>query len=188
MKKEGRRISKMVSRLLSFAGPGALEEKRVKISIKTIIFDTLIMIEAPLKNEGINTLIDVPQNLSKIWVNSHQIQQVFLNIIKNARYALNEKYETAHVEKRLEISVREQKIDDCFYVMITFCDYGIGIPGDRIDKVTDAFFTTKTRKSGTGFGLSICRDIITEHGGKLIIEGEEGQYTCVTVALPVLQN
>jgi len=60
----------------------------------------------------------------------------------------------------------------------------VGIPADKIDKVFDPFFTTKPQGIGTGLGLSISHGIITDHGGKLLIQSVEGEFTIVQIQLP----
>jgi len=69
-------------------------------------------------------------------------------------------------------------------VRITFTDTGAGIPPGVIEKVTDAFFTTKPKGTGTGLGLSISQSIVNNHGGKLFVESAEGEFTRVTIDIP----
>ncbi|MDR4508334.1 MAG: PAS domain S-box protein [Candidatus Brocadiaceae bacterium] len=185
--KEGLRITRIVSTLLAYAKAPETEEKK-SFLFKELLSDTLILTAAQLKKEGIRVILNMPQNMARIFVNPHQMQQVFLNIISNARYSLNCKFKGKHDNKKLEISVKEKTVDNCVYQMITFCDYGVGIPLNIIDKVKNAFFTTKPRDLGTGLGLSICNDIIKKHGGKLLINSIEGQFTRITVALPAVKN
>jgi signal transduction histidine kinase len=65
---------------------------------------------------------------------------------------------------------------------------GTGIPADKINKVIDPFFTTKPRGLGTGLGLSISHGIISDHGGKLLIQSVEGQFTEVQILLPAVEE
>jgi len=114
------------------------------------------------------------------------VEQVFLNIINNARYALNQKHPKAHPKKNFVIHGIEETIDDQDYVEITFLDYGTGIPPSIIDKIYNPFFSTKPSGIGTGLGLAISHGIITDHEGKLIFKSSYGEYTKVTVLLPVI--
>lgn len=116
--------------------------------------------------------------------NPQLIQQVFLNAINNARYALNLKYPESHDNKVLEILAKEITIDNHPQVNITFYDHGTGIPADIKDKVMNPFFTTKPAGIGTGLGLSISHNIIMDHGGKLTIDSVEGEYTKIIITLP----
>jgi signal transduction histidine kinase len=68
---------------------------------------------------------------------------------------------------------------------MAFRDRGTGIPANLMDKLIAPFFTTKPGGKGTGLGLSICAGIVSDHGGKLALESVEGEFTEVTVDLPV---
>jgi signal transduction histidine kinase len=180
--KEGDRIATIVRSLLSFALERKEEKRRVRV--QEIMSDTLALSATQLRKEGILLNVDMPAGLPGILAHSQQIQQVFLNIINNARYALNQKYPGAHDGKILEVLGEETGSGDGGYVKITFHDRGTGIPADKIEKIIDPFFTTKPRGVGTGLGLSISHGIIGDHGGKLLIQSVEGQFTKVQVLLP----
>ncbi len=186
--KEGKRIATIVSRLLSFARPGDGKERKIAAHVHGILSDTLILIEAQLRQEGIKIRLDIPRDLSEIFVHPQQIQQVFLNIIINARYALNQKYPKSHENKVLAIMGEEMTIDNCLYVKATFLDHGTGIPAHAIDKIMDPFFTMKPRGKGTGLGLSISHSIIRDHNGKLMVDSVEGEFTKVAVILPAFKR
>jgi PAS domain S-box-containing protein len=183
--KDGDRIARIVNSLLSFAKPDGKKEKRGFISIHEVMANTMILTGTQLQKEGIKIRLDIPQNLPEIIAHPQLIQQVFLNIINNARHALNQKYPEAHDDKILEVSGKKIVIDNRPYVKITFYDHGAGIPAPLKDKVMNPFFTTKPTGQGTGLGLSISHTIISEHGGKLIVESTEGKFTKVLIVLPV---
>ncbi len=182
--KEGDRIATIVSNLLSFARNRDKKEQKTVVNIRDIITDILTLIKPQLQKDGINVKLDVSENLPKIIVHPQQIEQVFINAISNARYALNQKYHGMHPNKILEISGKEMCTNNCLWVKVTFCDRGIGIPAQVLDKVMNPFFTTKPRNQGTGLGLSISHNIIKEHGGKINIDSIEGEFTKVEVILP----
>ncbi len=182
--KDGDRIARIVHSLLSFAQPGGREKKGI-ISIHEILSDTLILTGAQLRKDNIRLKMDVPQTLPGITANAQLIQQVFLNAINNARYALNQKYPGSHDDKILEISGEEVVLCDYPSIKITFYDHGTGIPAHIRDKVMNPFFTTKPTGKGTGLGLSISHGIIRDHGGKLMIDSVEGRFTKISVILPV---
>ena len=71
---------------------------------------------------------------------------------------------------------------------MTFFDRGTGIPADIIYKIINPFFSTKPRGEGTGLGLSISHGIVTDHGGELIIDSIEGDYTKIDILLPAGTN
>lgn len=186
--KEGNRIATIVQRLLYFARPGDIKEQRSIVRLGEIVSDTLVLAEAQLRKDNIKLFVDIPKKLPLVIAHPQQIQQVFLNIISNARYALNYKYQGKHDNKILEIRGEEEAMNNSPSVKITFCDRGCGIPANILDKVMNPFFTTKPRGKGTGLGLSISHDVIREHGGKLLIDSVEGEFTSVAVLLPLTQK
>jgi C4-dicarboxylate-specific signal transduction histidine kinase len=180
--KEARRIAGIVRSLLSFARDRKGEKMSVRL--EEILRESLTLTESQLKKEGVRLRIDLPPGLPDITANPQQIQQVFMNIINNAQYALNQKYPEEHEDKALDIICEEVATDDGPFVRITFHDRGIGIPPDALDKVMHPFFSTKPRGEGTGLGLSISHGIIADHGGRLAVTSVQGEHTRVLIDLP----
>lgn len=180
--KEGDRITSIVRSLLSFAR--VKNEEKSQVNFYDILSDLLSLTEVQLRKDGINLKVDIPDGLPEIIANPQQILQVFLNIISNSRYALNEKYEGAHKDKILQIKCEKITINNSIYVRGTFYDQGTGIPLAILDKVIEPFFSTKSTGIGTGLGLSISHAIISDHGGKLAIESKEGAFTRVIINIP----
>ncbi len=181
--KEGDRIAGIVRSLLSFARER--KEEKAPSSLQVILFEALTLSEAQFRKDGIELRMDFPAELPDVIANPQQVQQVFLNVISNARYALNQKYPGADKSKLLEISGENTRVDDLQYVRFTFCDYGTGIPANILDKVMNPFFSTKPSGQGTGLGLSISHGLIKDHGGRLTIESTEGEYSRIMIDLPV---
>jgi PAS domain S-box-containing protein len=179
---EGRRIADIVQRLLAFARDGRKDKRPVRLG--SVLSNTLGLTESQMKREGIRLRIDVPSGLPDIRANPQQIQRVFMNVLVNARYALNRKYPGAQNGKLLEIACEETSIEQRPYVRITFHDHGTGIPADILGKVMDPFFSTKPSGEGTGLGLSLSHGIVSDHGGRITIESAEGEYTKVAIDLP----
>ncbi len=182
--KEGDRIADIVSNLLSFAR-GNREKEKNPVNLAEIISDTLVLAKAQIQKDQIELKVNIPLNLPKIIANPQQLQQVFLNLIINARYALNRKYSGAHENKILEILGEEATIDDSLYVRVIFQDRGTGIPANEIEKVMNPFYSTKPNGIGTGLGLSISHGIISDHDGYMKIESDEGKFTRIIIDLPV---
>jgi PAS domain S-box-containing protein len=181
--KEGDRIAGIVRNLLSFARDQ--REEHSPALVQDILSDSLGLVEKQILKDGINLKMDMPETLPKIRARSQQIQQVFLNILSNARYALNQKLPGPRKDKILEITGELVKIGEHDHVRVTFYDSGAGIPGRILDKICDPFFSTKPRGEGTGLGLSISYGIIKDHGGRLWFQSAEGDHTKVMVDLPV---
>jgi len=183
---DGERIAIIVRSLLSFAR--IRKEEKMIMDMQEIFADTMTLTSAQLRKDGIRLEMDIPSYEIRVYVHPQQIQQVFLNIISNARYALNQKYPEPDENKSLTIKCYEINTNGKRYVSTEFTDYGTGIPADIIDKVINPFFSTKPNKMGTGLGLSISHGIIGEHDGKFQITSSEGEYTKVTVSLPVVEE
>ncbi|MBI5409989.1 MAG: PAS domain-containing protein [Nitrospirae bacterium] len=181
--KDGDRIATIVRSLLSFAR--IRKEEKTTIYLHEIFSDTLSLTSAQIRKDGIHLKVNIPKSI-KVPVHLQQIQQVFLNIISNSRFALNQKYPGTHENKMLEISCEKITVNNSPFVRIIFHDRGVGIPSNIIDKVINPFFSTKPNRIGTGLGLSISHGIITEHGGKLLINSVEGEYTKIMLELPTM--
>ncbi len=179
--KEGDRIADIVASLLSFAR--ANKEDTSVVQACEIVSETIVLLDAQLKKDGIELKSDIPEDLT-LMVNSQQIMQVFLNIINNARYAINEKYPDYNANKIITIKGESTVIDNKTIVRLTFLDNGKGIPYDILNKIINPFFTTKPANQGTGLGLSISHGIINDHGGTLQIDSVYGEFTKVIIDLP----
>ncbi|RTZ98379.1 MAG: hypothetical protein DSY90_04515 [Deltaproteobacteria bacterium] len=181
--KEGDRIASIVGSLLAFARDRKVRKSPVDIA--DIIDETLALTEAQVRKDGIRLKVDVPDDLPLINGHMQQIQQVFLNIITNARHALNEKYPGGDEDKWLAINVKVTTNEGRPWIHTIFTDHGVGIRDEIMEHVLDPFFTTKPAGIGTGLGLSIAHGIIVDHGGKLRIESDPGVFTRMVVELPM---
>ncbi len=185
--REGNRIAGIVRSLLSFARERK-EEKKSAINVRRPLYETITLMEAQIRKDGIQLNVDVPEYLPPVIANPQQLQQVFLNVVSNARYALNRKYPAADKDKILTISCEQTYMKDSLYLEITFFDRGTGIPAEIMDRVLNPFFSTKPSGEGTGLGLSISHGIVKDHGGRLSVESAEGVFTKVSVCLPVKEE
>ena len=181
---EGDRIAAIVASLLSFARRES--DNRSPVSIKDLITESLTLTGVQLKKDGITLFVTVAENLPPVYAMAQEIEQVFLNIISNSRYALNEKYPENERMKRLEVEIGQARVNGKTVVRTSFTDYGTGISSNLIEKAVNPFFSTKPKGKGTGLGLTISHRIVENHGGKLIINSVAGEYTRVMVELPAL--
>ncbi|MCE5243584.1 MAG: ATP-binding protein [Syntrophobacteraceae bacterium] len=184
--KEGERIGRIVKTLLSYARDGREEKKSTPVA--AILEESIILTQAQIRKEGIDLRINLHDDLPEVHANFQQIQQCFINIINNARYALNEKYPKRHKNKRLEITGEEVTASDRPYVRVVFYDQGVGISAHELSMLTKPFFSTKPFGKGTGLGLNITQRIITDHGGNLSFESAKGEFTKVVIDLPASQS
>jgi PAS domain S-box-containing protein len=179
---EGDRIASIVTSLLSFARNE--QEEKTPVLVQDIISDSLSLTRAQLRKDGIKLVLDIPSDLPVIMAHFQKIEQVIINLINNARYALNQKYTQPNRDKIIKITGSTIEFEDMTYVQITFLDHGTGISEDLLHKIMNPFFSTKPRGTGTGLGLSISHSIISNHGGNLRIESSEGEFTKVIIDIP----
>lgn len=163
------RVTNIVRRLRSFA---RLDEAELKeADIHEGLDDTLTLVHHELKNfiKVIKNYGDIPP----VVCYPGQLNQVFLNLLVNARQAIKETG---------EITITTYKKDDRVYIEIQ--DTGTGIPKENLSKVFNPGFTTKGVGVGTGLGLSICYQIIEAHHGRIEVESDVGKGTKFTIVLP----
>jgi PAS domain S-box-containing protein len=180
---ETERISRIVKNLLEFSRQG--KESHSYANIEDIIEKTVSLVQTIFMKEQIEIKLDIEPDLPKIKCRSEQIQQVVMNLLTNARHALNMKYHEYDKRKVIEVACEDFEDGDRRWVRITVLDRGIGISEENMDKIFEPFFSTKDRDEGTGLGLSVSYGIVREHHGIIKVESEEDEYTRFTVELPV---
>ena len=137
------------------------------------------------KDKGFNAKIetDFDSQLANTMVVPQDIGRVFLNLLTNAFYALNEKKQKMSEDYEPTIHVSTKNFSD--HIEISVGDNGMGISEDVMNKIFQPFFTTKPTGKGTGLGLSMSYDIITKtHKGKLNVESIPGESTKFTLSIP----
>jgi PAS domain S-box-containing protein len=183
---EGKRIAGIVSKLLDFSR--SREEVLAPSRIENIVANSLHLVAHLLKKDGIICSVNIPDPLPALMCNEQQLQQVVLNLISNARYALNKRYPQPCPEKRLEIKGEMHHQDENDYIRLTFTDYGIGIAPEIRTRLFDPFFSTKPKGEGTGLGLSISHGLVRDHGGYINVQSRKGEWARFTIDLPVLPH
>jgi signal transduction histidine kinase len=145
-----------------------------------LVEDTLVLLEREMNKYHITLDKQFkPSPLAR--VNGNQIQQVILNLLINARQAMPG-------GGRLILKLYHDPESDTVDLVIR--DFGCGIPADKLPRIFDRFYTTKSGpdasgKGGTGLGLSMCRDIIEAHHGRIRVDSAVGKGTAFTLKLPV---
>lgn len=181
--KESERVATIVRNLLAFARQR--DEVVEEIQIRSIIIECVELLLYQFNKDGITVDVDVPEDLPCLQGNPQQLHQVFLNLLTNARYALNQRYRGQDPGKRIEIRSRVINPGGRPFIQTTVTDWGIGIPQNIIDRIFDTLFTTKPPGEGTGVGLSISKGLVRDHEGHLVLESVPGDHTVATVDLPV---
>ncbi len=172
--KSALRCHKIVQSLLSFARQQTPARKLVQLH--AVVDDVLDIMAYDLRTSGITVEREFAADLPLITADIHQLQQVFVNILSNARQAM----EPAQREGR--VTIRTRVIEKT--VSVEFVDNGPGIRPEHLARIFDPFFTTKPVGKGTGLGLSLCYGIIQEHGGKITARSEPGRGAAFQIDLP----
>ena len=172
---EAQRAAAIVKNLLTFARKHAPVKQLSQVN--TVIEDVLRLRAYEQKVNNIEVESRLAPNLPEIMIDHFQMQQVFLNIVVNAEFAMQE----AH--QRGKLIIKTERSDGV--IRITFTDDGPGISQENLKHIFDPFFTTKEVGKGTGLGLSICHGIVTEHGGKIYARSKEGMGASFIIQLPI---
>ncbi len=158
--------------------------QKEETNAQEIILNAVSLIENQFRSENINLKLELGASPLTIFVNPYRIEQVFINLLSNARYAVNKKatmINRAKYEKEITIKVASKEK----MMLIVVEDNGTGMSEEVLCKIFDPFFSTKDSESGTGIGLSISYGIIKESNGKIIAQSIEGKGTTMIIELPL---
>lgn len=175
----GQRASKITTGVLGYSRRGS--DRREPTNLVALAQDVLVLVAKDLQMHRARLQTNFDPQPVVADVNAGQLQQVLLNLIINARQAMpNGGQLTVTVSTNQEAGVGE----------ISVRDSGEGIPPDTLRKIFDPYFTTKTADSqgqgGTGLGLSMAREVIEAHHGRIRVESTVGQGTTFTLKLPLV--
>jgi len=180
---EGDRIARIVSSLLTYARRD--DDVREFADMRQLLDDVLTLVAATLRKHQIAVDLDVPDHVPEIVCNHQGIEQVLINLVMNARDALNAKYPSYDENKRLAITMTTTVRSTGSFLRVTVEDHGNGIPEEIQAKIFDPFYSTKARTEGTGLGLAISLGIVRTHNGWLTFESEPGHPTRFHLDLPI---
>lgn len=178
----GVRCKKIIQNLLTFSRQE--EYLFSTISINEVVEDSLGLIGYQLSVSGLTITKELAQPPLLFYGSRHQIEQVVINLLLNARDAL-----VGREDPRIEIRsfLVEEGGGQC-YVGLTVHDNGEGIAAEHLQQIFQPFYSTKDRTKGTGLGLSVSLGIAEAHSGRLLAESEEDQYSRFTLLLPLLRE
>jgi signal transduction histidine kinase/ActR/RegA family two-component response regulator len=184
---QSRRAAGIVRSLLDFARQRPSERKLVQTN--DLLSSTLDLLAYELRTHNIEQTVRLAPNLPLTLADPYQLQQVFVNLVNNARQAMSETHGGGHLTITSELGPSRfvnGGRDEAPVIRIAIQDDGPGIPADLLPRIFDPFFTTKSPGEGTGLGLSVCHGIIGDHGGHIWAEnGPQG--AAFFVELPVVQ-
>lgn len=170
------RCRNIVSNLLAFAeAAGASKEM---MSLNDVVRATLRVTGEQLRMRGIDVRVELDTRVPNVVGSPVQLQQVFMNIVVNARNAM---------DSGGILTIRtgvDEASGGCRMAFASFEDSGRGIPAEELERVWEPFFTTRDVGQGTGLGLSVSYGIVHEHGGEIEVESEVGRGSTFTVSIP----
>lgn len=172
--KSSERCHKIVQGLLSFARQHPPE--RTMLDVNQMLEGVLELLAYEMRTSNIQIARELRDGLPKLMGDGHQLQQVVLNILNNARQAIEANQPSGRILVRTEQTSGK--------VRIVMQDDGPGIKPENLAKIFDPFFTTKPDGKGTGLGLSLCYGIVREHGGTISAHSEPGKGATFVIELP----
>ena len=176
LQQQSRRAAEIVQNLMYFSRPPA--PGRSPIDLGELVQRTLHLHAYSLRKNNITVDFLKETSIQPVSGDSHQLMQVFLNLILNSEQAMRE------VRDRGTLRIRIEKQEKS--VAVTFQDDGPGISPEILPNIFDPFYTTKRPGRGTGLGLSICKAILREHNGNVGAASGPGGGAVFTVTLPVV--
>jgi two-component system, NtrC family, sensor kinase len=173
--KECDRVAAIVGKLLELSHKP--EQELAPCSLKDVVEDSIGIMDAQLRHDDIEVTVRLDDDLPLLLANRGELQQVFMNLIANARHALQRK----QGRRTLEIEISALQNHDRHTLRASVRDSGPGIPAEIIPRIFEPFFSTKPPRQGTGLGLAICKRIVEEHGGTIRVDSLLGRSTCFTL-------
>ncbi len=173
--RDASRIAAIVETISRVARP---LPKTDRIAVGDLLEQTLLLVRRDFSSQGIRIDTEIAPNLPPIQGDAGRLQQVFLNLLTNARDALDQQ-----PDKRIRITASSDK--DGLHV--AFDDSGAGIQEELMERIFDPFFTTKPGR-GTGLGLPIAKTIIEDMGGHLSVHSAPDRGTTFSLLLPIIEG
>ena len=153
------------------------DEAGQSINVNEVVHSVLSLVRVELRDRGLVQHIELAPELPLVTGNRNQLHEVILNLVHNALEAMD------GVPDRTGVLRVRTELRGTDAIVITVQDSGPGIDGDKLDRIFDAFFTTK--KDGMGLGLAICRMIIERHGGRLTASSDGKSGALFQFVLPI---
>jgi two-component system NtrC family sensor kinase len=177
VERETVRIGRLVRNLLNFSRK--TEPESGPVNLKRLLDETIPVLDDQFLIKNIKVSKEYANDIPDVLADHSQLQQVVMNLLVNAIQAVDN---GGHIN--IALAAEGTKGSECF-VTLDIKDDGVGIPEEDLENIFDPFYTTKTgEKGGVGLGLSIARQIIRAHHGRIRIQSEIGKGTTVSIRLP----
>jgi two-component system NtrC family sensor kinase len=168
---------RIIRQLLQLSRPATMELRRV--DLRAILDEAVAIMRFRLRSSAVELSLQVPEAGVRILADGVQIKQVLINLLINAIDAMEH---TVRKELEVRIAVRDGMAE------LAVQDTGHGIAPERLNRIFDPFYTTKSAERGTGLGLSVCLGIVGQHRGEIAVTSVPGEGTVFTVQLPLAQG
>jgi len=170
--KDNARAAEIIDRLRSMYKKSP--PQRESLDVNDVVLEMVVLLRSEANRYAVSIRTDLGADLSKVLADRVQMQQVLMNIMLNGIESMKD---TGGV---LAIKSQPGQGDQ---VMISVSDTGVGLPEEKVDRIFDAFFTTKPQ--GSGMGLAISRSIVESHGGHLWATANDGRGAAFHFSLPI---
>jgi PAS domain S-box-containing protein len=177
------RVATIVRNLLRFSRQEQ-HEPMEQVSLSSVVDGTISLLRALLRRSQIHLALQIPGDLPPLTCRAQQIQQVVMNLVTNARDALDQRYPGHDEDKRVAIEGDAFERNGRKWLRLRVSDRGGGIPEAVAGRIFDPFFTTKGRDRGTGLGLAVSHGIVRDHGGDLVLHNQPGVGASFAIELP----
>ncbi|MCG6879952.1 MAG: PAS domain S-box protein [Deltaproteobacteria bacterium] len=177
------RASKIINHMREFGRKSDVVKEEVQLN--DALKRALEIFRQQLKLREIKVVLDLQPQLPSVMADSNRLEQVFINLLINARDAIEAKWwgNVDPKDKAKEITLKTRKKNG--KAIVEIADTGTGIPKAIIDKIFEPFFTTKQVGKGTGLGLSISYGIVRDYDGTISVKSEEDKGSTFTIQFPL---
>ncbi|MDR3671345.1 MAG: ATP-binding protein [Holophaga sp.] len=165
---------RIIRQLLQLSRPATMELR--KVDLRAILDEAVAIMRFRLRSSTVQLSLQVPESGVRILADAVQIKQVLINLLINAVDAMEH---TIRKELTVRMTVRDGMAE------LRVQDTGHGIPPEKLNRIFDPFYTTKSAERGTGLGLSVCLGIVGQHRGEIAVSSVPGEGTLFTVQLPL---
>ncbi len=174
------RIKRIIDHIRTFSRtqkPATME----RVDINEVVVNALTIVQTQFESPRIKLDVLLNHDLEPVVADKYKLEQVLLNLLSNARYALDDKESVqGSYSKTIRLTTRQDQEN----VYLTVWDNGTGIKSKDMEKIFDPFFTTKKQDKGTGLGLAISYGFINDIMGKINVDSAEGEYTQFEISIP----
>jgi histidine kinase len=174
------RAAEIINTLRAFGRKAEMLKER--IDVNKPIGSVLTIVRRQFELDNIRFNLDLGEKLPPILAQDNRLQQVFFNLLTNARDAINDASQASDMDAMRSIGIRTSA--ESGGVGVDISDTGVGIPDDVLDKIFEPFFTTKETGQGMGLGLAITYGIVRDYGGQIRIDSEPGKGTTFHLFFP----